>query len=275
MSEQSGRRTLEQRALTAMLTEAFFDWKSAVVVALTLLLAFFARDFELFGWQWQWWYWAAGGAAAWGALVASMLTDPAFRNKVVADMFRQNVEPTRLDNKESRARLDKALEYRRRISEAAARARDGLLREHLQETAAQIDNWIENMYNLAIKLDAYEGDDVVHRDMQSVPQAIKNLQAKLKDEDDDVVREQMRQTLQAKEQQLASLKRLENMMQKAELQMDSTITALGTVYSQLLLMGAKDIDSGRAQRLREDIKEQVSQLHDLSASVDEVYAQRA
>jgi hypothetical protein len=65
------------------------------------------------------------------------------------------------------------------------------------------------------------------------------------------------------------------MMQKVDLQMDSTITALGTVYSQLLLLGTKDVDSGRAQRLRDNIGEQVDQLHDLVNSVDEVYAHRA
>jgi hypothetical protein len=65
------------------------------------------------------------------------------------------------------------------------------------------------------------------------------------------------------------------MMEKAEFQMESTTTALGTVYSQLLLIGVKDIDSGRAQRLRQDISDQVSALHNLVSSVDQVYAQRA
>lgn len=275
MSQPSGRRALSQRALRAMITEAVFDPKSAVIVAMTILLAFFAQNFNFLGWQWQWWYWVIGGLGAWGVLIASMLTDPAFGARVVADMLRHDFDPARLRSKESQAKIDKALEYRQRIAEAAARAREGLLRDHLQETARQIDEWIANMYSLATRLDAYESDQVIHRDLNSVPQAIQNLAAKLKVEEDEAVREQMRQTLQAKQQQLASLKALENTMQKAELQMDSTITALGTVYSQLLLVGVKDIDSGRAQRLREDISEQVNQLHDLVSSVDEVYARRA
>ena len=65
------------------------------------------------------------------------------------------------------------------------------------------------------------------------------------------------------------------MMQKAELQMDGTLTAMGTIYSQLLLIGVKDVDSGRAQRLREDITEQVKQLQDVVSSMDEVYHARA
>jgi len=84
----------------------------------------------------------------------------------------------------------------------------------------------------------------------------------------------MQQTIESKKAQLANLQQLENMMQKAELQMDSTLTAMGTIYSQLLIVGVKDIDSGRAQRLRVDITEQVKQLHDVVSSMDEVYHAR-
>jgi len=37
----------------------------------------------------------------------------------------------------------------------------------------------------------------------------------------------------------------------------------------------KDVDSGRAQRLREGITEQVKQLQDVASSMDEVYHARA
>ncbi len=279
MGQPNTREGLYQRGLAAILGKAFFDWKSAIVIALTLLLAaFLSDDLGVSGAGlpgWHWWYFALGGLASWGALLASMLTDPAFRARVVADMLSQKFDIGRLRNKESRSRIAKALEYRQRITEAAGRAREGLVRDHLQETARQIDEWINNMYTLAIRLDAYEGDDVIHQDLHSVPRALENLKLRLKEEDDATVRTQIERTIEAKAKQWDSLKSLSNMMEKAELQMDSTITALGTVYSQQLLLGVKDIDSGRAQRLREDISEQVGQLHDLVDSVDEVYARRA
>jgi len=40
------------------------------------------------------------------------------------------------------------------------------------------------------------------------------------------------------------------------------------------LIGVKDIDSGRAQRLRDDIAEEVKQLHDVVEAMDEVYQYR-
>lgn len=277
MSQPNARQTLQRRALSAMIESAIFDWKSGVVVALTVLLAFFAGGVGggsgLFGWPW--WYWAAGGGVAWVALVVSMLTDPAFGARVVADMLRHNFDPAKLRNKDLQGRINKALDYRQRIAEAFGRARQNLLPDDLKGLEGQIDNWVANLYSLSARLDAYEQEDVILQDLRSVPLAIQNLQAKLKSESDPAVREQIQQTLQAKQQQLDSLKQLQGMMQKAELQMDSTITALGTVYSQLLLVGVKDIDSGRAQRLREDIGEQVNQLQDLSSSLDEVYKHRA
>lgn len=268
-------QTLRQRALKAMLTEAFFDWKSAVVVGLTMILAAFAHDFEIVGWTWQGWYWLVGGAAAWGALMASMLSDPAFGARVVANMLRRECNPDRLHDQATQAKINKALEYRQRIAEAFARARKNVLPQDLLGLESQIDDWIANMYSLAARLDAYQHDAMIRQDLQTVPQAIQALQAKLRGEDDEAVREQMQRTLDAKQGQLASLRQLQSMMEKAELQMDSTMTALGTVYSQLLLVGAKDIDSGRAQRLSEDIGEQVGQLHDLVGALDEVYAHRA
>jgi len=276
MSQPNTRQTLRQRALKAMIESAVFDWKSAVILGLTLVLAFLVGDkIQLFGWQSQWWHWVIGGVVGWGALIASMLTDPAFGARVVADMLRQDFDPARLHSKESQAKINKALEYRQRIAEAFGRARTNILPDDLKGLEGQIDDWIANMYTLATRLDAYEADDMIRQDLRSVPLAIKNLQAKFEGEDNEAIREQIQQTIRAKQQQIDSLKGLEDMMQKVDLQMDSTITALGTVYSQLLLLGTKDVDSGRAQRLREDIGEQVNQLHDLVSSVDEVYAHRA
>ncbi len=64
-------------------------------------------------------------------------------------------------------------------------------------------------------------------------------------------------------------------MQRAELQLESTLSALGTVYSQTLLVGAKEIDSGRAQRLRQDIADQVQGLEDILTTMDQVYLDSA
>jgi hypothetical protein len=72
--------------------------------------------------------------------------------------------------------------------------------------------------------------------------------------------------------QIETINTLEKTMQRAELQLETTMTALGTIYSQTMLVGAKDIDSGRAKRLRQDIDSEVSELGDVLLAMDEVYA---
>jgi len=270
MTYERPQDTLRKRATRAIVENAIFDWKSGVVIALTILFTVFTPVHTI-----PWWGYLAGGVVMWLALFVSILTDPAANARAVADLLRHDFDPKQIRGEAGRGKVDKALEYRQRIAETIARTRQGVLREHLSGMAGQIDEWIGNLYQLAQRLDAYEVDPVIRQDMRSVPQAIQNLQAKLKAEDDASVREQMAQTIESKKAQLANLQQLENMMQKAELQMDSTVTAMGTIYSQLLLVGVKDVDSGRAQRLREDISEQVKQLHDVVSSMDEVYHARA
>ena len=60
-------------------------------------------------------------------------------------------------------------------------------------------------------------------------------------------------------------------MARADLQLDHSLSALGTVYSQMLLIGSKDVDSDRADRLRDDIRGQGLALQDIVESLTEVY----
>ena len=62
-------------------------------------------------------------------------------------------------------------------------------------------------------------------------------------------------------------------MEKAEFQLETTLAALGTVHSQLLLMGAKDIDGSRSRQITHKIRDQVNQLQDILTTMDELYRQ--
>ena len=264
---------LRSRALRAMLSHAFFRWESAVTIA-TFFIVLPALTL-LLGSSWipwlPWWAWLLAGAVAETAIVWASLFDEATAARVVADMFRRQFDPRTLRRANLRDRVEKALEYRVHIEEVVQRTQKGVLREHLMETARQITTWIEQVYLLAQRLDAYESDPVLEQDLRSVPLAIKNFQARLELEDDESVRAQLRETIASKKAQWANLQRLQNAMEKAEYQLENTLAAMGTVYAQLQLLGAKDVDSGRAQRLREDIAEQVAALQDVLETMDEVY----
>lgn len=259
---------LRRRAMWAMWSYAFFRWESAVVIALVILLTFFLP--QPFPW-WQPWYWIAGGVVAELALIYSSFTDPEVGARVVAEMLRETFNPRRLQNPANQARVEKAFQYRAQIEAAIRAQRDSLLRDHLRQTAQGIDAWITGIYSLAERLDRYQNDAIIAQDMKTVPQSIAALQARLRNEDDPAVRAQLEATIRDKQAQLESLRSLENLMERADSQLEGTLSALGTVYAQIQYVGAKDIDSGQAQRLRQEIADRVAALQDLVNSVDDVY----
>lgn len=259
---------LRSRVRRAMLSNAVFDWRGGIVVALSILLSFFFPQ-PLPGFQW--WYWLMGGAAAWTALTVSILTDPATGARVAADLLQQKYEPTRLRNGDARDKMIKAFEYRGRIANAIEQSKPGVLRDHLQETANQIDDWIANLFSVAKRFDVFESDQTIQRDLRSVPQAVQSTQTRLRSASDPALRAQIETTLRSQQSQWNSLQTLQSTIERGKLQMEATLSSMGTIYSQLLLMDAKDIDSGRAQRLHDDISEQVQSLHEVVAAMDEVY----
>lgn len=262
------RDQLKQRITRAIVAHAFFRWESALTIALTITLPFFSP--RPFPW-WQWWYWLCLGAVGEALIVYTSITDETTGQKVVADLLRQEFNPREIRSGRYRERLEKALEYRARIQDHVRKSGAGVLRDHLLDTTAGIADWVANVFGLAKRLDAYYHDKMLAQDRQELPQAIAGLRRRLQDEDDDSVLKQLQKAIASKQEQLVNLRKLQNLMEKAEYQLETTLTALGTVYSQILLVSAKDIDAGRAQRLREDIADQVAALQSLQETLDEVY----
>lgn len=263
---------LRKRAFWAMVGHAFFRIESAIVIAMTIVLTVLL---PLKGvWWWQQWYWIVFGLVAEGLIFFTTLTDPEEGRKAVAVMLQEQFNPGALKNRALSGRITKGLGYREGIEKVIRQTRSGVLRSHLEDDAHQVDRWLDRIYRLALRLDNYYQDKVIKQDMHSVPLAIKNYRARLKLEDDAAVREQMQKTIAQKEAQWEALQRLENTMEKAEFQLESTLTSLGTVYSQMRNIEAKDVDSGRAARLSQDIADQVAQLEGIEEAMDEVYVHR-
>jgi len=262
------KNQLKQRAGQAIVAHAFFRLESALTIALTIILYFlFPTPFP----WWQPWYWLVIGLVAEALIIYTSITDEMTSRKVVADMLRQQFNPSEIRLAEYRQRVEKALEYRQRIEERLRSAGPGVLRDHLLDTTAGIADWVANVFGLARRLDLYHNDPTLQRDQRDLPREIAGLQSRMRSEDDEAVRQQLQQAISSKQEQLANLETLRNIMEKAEYQLETTLTALGTVYSQLQLIEAKDIDSGRAQRLRQDIADQVAALQSLQETLDEVY----
>ena len=261
---------IKQRATQAILAHAVFRLESALTIALTMVLVFLVP--QPFPW-WQWWYWL--GLAGEALIIYTSVTDEMTGRKVVSDMLRQQFNPAEIQSAEYRQRVEKALDYRQQIEEHTRLTTKGLLRDHLIDTTAGVADWVSNVFGLAKRLDRYQLDSMLQRDQRDLPKEIAALRIRWQREDNDSVKQELQQAITAKENQLVNLQRLQNSMEKAEYQLETTLTALGTVYSQILLISAKDVDSGRAKRLREDISDQVAALQSLQSTLDEVYSQPA
>jgi hypothetical protein len=275
MAKNSFQDELTKRAARAILIRSFYRWESAVLLALTLILTVLTWAGAIGSLLpfWKWWYWLLLGASGEVALIWSSLQDPEFRARAVGEMFREKFDTRGIQDKDLKAQVSKALEYRDRIDGAISKSREGVLRDHLRDVSGGITHWMENVFTLAKRLDAYQADQMIHRDRQSVEPEIEALKKRLGTEDDDAVKRQISQAIAQKQIQRDNLKKLQNVMEKAEFQLESTITAMGTVYSQMMILGSRDVSAGRAQRLQQDIDDQVRALQDVVHTLDEVYQQ--
>lgn len=263
------RTDIQKRAQSAIFQYAIFRWESALVIALTLVLLFlFPRPFP----WWPRFGWLVLGAAGLVALLYSSLTDADANAKVVLRLFQEQFDPGRIRDRELRKDIETALEYQRRIEMQVRQQKRTLIRERLEDTANQLSNWVSNMYALALRLDSYRRDDLLKQQRDTLPPEIGALVEQRKAATNPTVQTQLDQVIASKRQQWQTLRELDDRMTQARLQMEQSLTALATVYSQIQLIDAQSVESGRAERLQADIQEQVAQMGDLVDSINQVYS---
>jgi hypothetical protein len=263
---------LRDRAARALISFAIFRWESAATLALSLILFILVPD--PFGGSlpfWGWWSWLVLGAVAEALIIITSIRDPTVREQVIADMFRQKFSPSEIDTPAHRAKIVRALEYREQMEFLLQRTRDGALRTHLEATVNDVSDWINNMFGLARRLDHYSRSTILKQDQHAIPDEIRALNQRLGSEKNEQIRTLLTQTIEQKKAQLQQLEHLDDTMERAALQLDDALSAMGTAYAQIQLIGAKDIDSGRAKRLRQDIAEQIHSLNDVAQAMDDVY----
>jgi hypothetical protein len=254
--------TLERRARRAIIWHALLRWESAAVIALTMVVSAFLALVALGsrgGFSFLWALIALGvGILTEAIIVVSSVTDEEENSRVVAALLRDQYKPKHLRSRKLKEQLNKALEYQGLIIAAVQRTRSEVLRDRLTRATEPVDDWIEAIYRLATRLDVYL--------------SIENFNKRLAQEDDPAVQATLRNTIADKQRQWEHLSDLQNTMEKAQYQLESTMAALGTVYAQLQALDLRAAEKGRAERLRQEIDDQVAQLQDLSEAMDEVYA---
>jgi hypothetical protein len=268
MSSDSILERIQKDAQRALLKNSVFRLESALMVGGTILATVFLPGLIPFI---PWFIWPILGVIGEAAVISSSLTDKAEQQKVIESLFREKYSISGIRDRSLREKLNEAEQYRQRIQQVVEQQRSGVLRDRLKATTTQVYDWIANMVALARRIDTFRSDAIIQRDLRTVPEEVKRLEGRMNLERDPRVREQMQATLVSSREQWESLRELKGRMDRADLQLDHSLASLGTVYSQMLLIGSKDVDSDRAERLRDDIRDQVLALHDITESLNEVY----
>lgn len=165
--------------------------------------------------------------------------------------------------------LDKADSYRRQINELLQSSPNRHLQAHLQDLAAQVQQWTEAIGALARRVDSFQRNNVIQHDLASVPQAITKLEEHVAVETDPALKAELERTLTNRRHQWTALQNLEKMMKQAEVKIESTLSSLGTLYSQMLISQSTD-QVANYGRLSEHVDEEVRTLQDHLEALEEV-----
>jgi hypothetical protein len=164
---------------------------------------------------------------------------------------------------------DQTLAYQTQIDQLLKATSNASNRAHRLHLATQINIWAEAIQNLIQHIASLRQDDLIRRDMATVPKAIEALEAQTAHEADPSLRDQLERTLINRKNQLASLHLLQSTIKKAEIQIESTLSLLGTIYSQILI-GQSTNHVADYGRLSLDVDEEVHRLQDQLEALWEV-----
>ena len=169
----------------------------------------------------------------------------------------------------AKAYLNQALAYKKQIDQAIRATAQQRNSAHLQQLGLQIEHWTRAIQDLAQRIDNLQRDRLIRRDIKAVPAAIADVEARLKREVDSTTRAQLERTLANRRKQLASLEQLQQTIQRAEIQIESTLSLLGTIYSQILT-GQSTSHVADYSRLSTEVDEEVRLLQDQLEALREV-----
>jgi len=207
-----------------------------------------------------------------GTFWYSQRRKPAEEAGAPPDLSSQTVEPDSDSAPDYDDLRRRAAEYRTRIRELIREKNRAAYADQLADINVKLDQWQQQVNRLVGRLVAFDADSVLQRDLREVPAQIARLEAELAAEQDAEVRLQMQETLASHRTHQAQLDALVSLMRRTRLQLDQTLSAMGTIYSQVQMLQAMDIDGTRARRIAADIDDQVAELNDLRSAMAEVYA---
>jgi len=136
--------------------------------------------------------------------------------------------------------VEQAQAYQAEINQLTQHASTAFDGDRSRELTAQVEQWTAAIVRLAGRVDAFQQNKLVNRDLKGVPKAIASLQERLAQTTDPQLAAELERTLSHRRNQLSSLQEVQRTIQWAEIKIESTLSLLGTVYSQVLAGQSKN-----------------------------------
>ncbi len=169
-----------------------------------------------------------------------------------------------------KGQMQQARAYRTKIDAALEKAsRTGTQTVHRETLRTRVEQWTTAIEALIARVDSYQQDAIIKKDLKTVPTAIKKIEKELATETNSATREQLEHSLETYHKQWQALQTLQQSVRRAELQVESTLSLLGTIYSQLLT-SQSSAQVANYGRLTEEVDEEVLRLEDHLAALREV-----
>ena len=226
-----------------------FFWFIATLVVLIILVRYYPLAIFLVA------LWGVG--LVWGGWLAYQLSQLLFDRNTAASSPARSTEA-----------LSQARDYQEKILKAIDQTPE-LNSVRSVELVARINRLTEAIAELAGRVNDLRNDETIRRDRQAVPTAITDLQQRLDAEEEPTIKQQLHRTLINRQKQLESLETLQNTIKRAEIQIESTLSQMGTIYSQVLT-GQSTSDVADYHRITADVDEEVRLLEDRLEALREV-----
>jgi chromosome segregation ATPase len=226
------------------------SWFLATVIVLAVLMRVFRSPLILAA------IWGVG--LVWGAVLTYQISQLLFSSPEIV------VSEARLQDY-----LAQTQAYKRKIDQTITATESAARRVPLDSLAGRIEQWTAAIERLVQRLNSLRQDEIIRQDLQAVPKAIADLEKRLAQESDPTLHDQLQRTLTNRRKQAAALAELQTVMRQAEFQIESTLSMLGTIYSQLLT-GQSTSDIATYSRLSTDVDEEVRRLEDQLEALREV-----
>jgi hypothetical protein len=252
----------------ALFQQALLRWENAVLIALGILLtAFLPSPFSF----WPVWGWGVLALVGVTAMTLNGLSEKEVQSAAIDDVLYQEFNPDQIKTQAIRAIFMESVKYRRTIEQIVTQSPDGVLKTRLSDLSSKVGQWSGYIYELARMLDDYQRDPMLRKDSTAIQAELTSIQTGLAHETNQSVIEETKKLIASKQKYKQTAQALQDKMQAAELQLEQSLDAMATIYTQFKLLETRELDNVNTLAIDHDIDEQVSRMGDLIDGLQKAY----